>query len=72
MTYAEEELLVEAVAYTVCGSIDFDTSSETVPYLASWAQAAPLAVIEAAAKGIDRLATRIENALGEMTPVSVT
>lgn len=45
------------------GSIALDTIGESVPYLASWAQAAPLETIEATAKLIDRLARRIEDAL---------
>jgi len=63
LSYAAEELVVESVAFTVSGSIGLDTIGESVPYLASWAQAAPLETIEATAKLIDRLARRIEDPL---------
>ena len=63
LSYAAEELVVESVAFTVAGSIGLDTIGESVPYLASWAQSAPLETIEATAKLIDRLARRIEDAL---------
>ena len=63
LSYAAEELVVESVAFTVSGSIGLDTIGESVPYLASWAQSAPLETIEATAKLIDRLARRIEDAL---------
>jgi len=63
LSYAAEELVVESVAFTVAGSVGLDTIGETAPYLASWAQSAPLETIEATAKLIDRLARRIEEAL---------
>ena len=63
LSYAAEELVVESTAFTVSGSIGLDTIGESVPYLASWAQSAPLETIEATAKLIDRLARRIEDAL---------
>jgi antirestriction protein ArdC len=61
--YAEEELIVEAVAFTVAASLRLDTSNYSIPYLASWAQSAPLDTIQAAAQTIDRLARRIEDAV---------
>ncbi len=63
MTYDEEELVVESVAFTVCGSLGFDTSSYSIPYLASWSEGAELETIERAASLIDRMARRIEDAL---------
>jgi len=63
MTYDEEELVVESVAFTVCGSLGFDTSSYSIPYLASWSEDAQLETIERAAGVIDRIARRIEDAL---------
>lgn len=63
LTYAEEELVVESVAYTVCGSLGLDTSGYSIPYLASWSQNTELATIERAAGLIDRLARRIEDAV---------
>jgi antirestriction protein ArdC len=61
--YAEEELIVEAVAFTVTASLGLDTSSFSIPYLASWSENAPLETIERAAETIDRLARRIEDAV---------
>ena len=62
-SYAEEELVVESVAFTVCGSMGLDTSGYSVPYLASWSERAALSTIETAATTIDRIAKRIEGAL---------
>ncbi|HWT91622.1 MAG TPA: ArdC-like ssDNA-binding domain-containing protein [Solirubrobacteraceae bacterium] len=63
LTYAEEELVVESVAYTVCGSLGLDTGGYSIPYLASWSQSTELATIERAAGLIDRLARQIEDAV---------
>ncbi|HWT92728.1 MAG TPA: ArdC family protein [Solirubrobacteraceae bacterium] len=63
LTYAEEELVVESVAYTVCGSLGLDTAGYSIPYLASWSESTELATIERAAGLIDRLARRIEDAV---------
>jgi antirestriction protein ArdC len=62
LDYATEELVVESVTYTVAGTLGIDVSGYAIPYLASWAKE-DIAVIEAHAKLIDRLATRIEDAL---------
>jgi antirestriction protein ArdC len=61
--YAEEELVVESVAFTVCGTMGLDTSGYSVPYLAAWSESAPLETIETAAATIDRIAKRIEGCL---------
>ena len=63
LAYAEEELVVESVAYTVCGSLGLDTSGYSIPYLASWSEIATLETIESVAHLIDRLARRIEDAV---------
>lgn len=63
LSYAEEELVVESVSYTVCGSADLDVSDYAIPYLASWSQEAALETIHAAAGMIDRYARRIEDAI---------
>ena len=63
MTYDEEELVVESVAFTVCGSLGFDTSGYSIPYLASWSEDADIETIEGAAAVIDRIARRVEDAL---------
>ena len=63
LNYASEELVVETVAYIVASTLGVDTSASSIPYLASWAQSAPIAAIEHAAKLIDTIAGRIESAL---------
>jgi hypothetical protein len=63
LNYASEELVVETVAYIVASTLGIDTSVSSIPYLASWAQSAPIAAIEHAAKLIDTIAGRIESAL---------
>jgi hypothetical protein len=60
--YAAEELVVESVAFTVCGSLGLDTAGYSIPYLTSWAQVAEAGTLERAAAMIDRLARRIERA----------
>jgi hypothetical protein len=59
---ASEELVVESVAFTVCGALGFDTASYSIPYLALWAESADMDTIERTAGLIDRLARRIEDA----------
>lgn len=66
--YAEEELIVESVAFTVAASLGLDTSSYSIPYLASWSERAPLETIGRAAETIDRLARRIEDAVLPLRP----
>ena len=44
--------------------VGFDTSAAAVPYLASWADSAPPDTFERVAALVDRLARRLENALG--------
>jgi antirestriction protein ArdC len=63
LTYAEEELVVESIAFTVCGSAGLDTSGYVIPYLASWSQEAPLETIRGCAGMIDRYARRLEEVL---------
>jgi antirestriction protein ArdC len=63
MTYAEEELVVESVAMSVCGSLGLDTSSFSIPYLTSWSERTPIETIESYAKLVNRLATIIEKAV---------
>jgi hypothetical protein len=60
LTYAEEELVVECVAYSVCSALGLDTSGSSVPYVAVWGKGDQ---IERYASLIDRLASRIENAV---------
>jgi antirestriction protein ArdC len=59
---APEELVVESVAYTVCGALGLDSAGYSIPYLASWASEGDLDILERTAALIDRLARRIEGA----------
>jgi antirestriction protein ArdC len=59
LTYAEEEVVVESVAYTVCSSLGLDSTGFSVPYMTSWGQGTE---IERYAALIDRLAARLEDA----------
>ena len=63
LSYAEEELIVESTTYTVCGSVGLDVSGFAIPYLASWAEDAPLETLQACAGMIDRYARRLEEVL---------
>jgi antirestriction protein ArdC len=65
LTYAGEELVVESVAFTCVGALGIKADGYSVPYLASWAEEADLAVLERTAALIDRLASRIEDAVVE-------
>jgi len=38
LSSAQEELVVESVAYTVCGACGLDVTDRATPYLASWAE----------------------------------
>jgi hypothetical protein len=60
LTYTEEEIVVECVAFTVCSTAGFDTSGFSVPYVASWGEGGE---IERYAALIDRLASRLEDAV---------
>jgi antirestriction protein ArdC len=59
LRYAEEEVVVECVAYTVCSSVGLDTAGNSIPYMTSWSEGGE---IERYASLIDRLATRLEAA----------
>jgi antirestriction protein ArdC len=63
LDYAQEELVVESVAFSVAGVIGLDTSSYSLPYLAAWSEHSDIAVIEQTAKLVNRLANRLEDAL---------
>ena len=63
LSYAQEELVVESVAFSVCGVVGLDTSANSIPYLTAWSQNTELAILERTAALINRLANRIEDAL---------
>ena len=60
MDYANEEIVVESAAYSVCASLGLDSSGSAVPYVAGWTEGTEGDPIEAYAELIDRLARRIE------------
>jgi antirestriction protein ArdC len=62
LPYGEEEVVVEAVAYSVCASVGLDTSGDSVPYLAGWGGEEATDQLERYAQLIDRLAKRLEDA----------
>jgi hypothetical protein len=66
--YSGEELVVDSVACTVCGSLGFDASANSIPYMASSAEKASLDTIEQAASTLDRVAKRIEDHVLTHTP----
>ncbi len=61
--YAQGELVAESVAWCCADTVGLDTSANSIPYLASWAETASLEVLEQAAAMTSRLAARIEAAL---------
>jgi hypothetical protein len=63
LTYAQEELVVESIAWSCAQTVCLDTSANSIPYLASWAEQASLEVLEQTAAITGRLAQRIEDAL---------
>jgi N-terminal domain of anti-restriction factor ArdC len=68
LDYAQEELVVESVTYTVAGALGLRVDGYAIPYLTSWSQDTDLGVIEQAATLIDRLAKRIEDSVLAPTP----
>jgi antirestriction protein ArdC len=60
LSYAEEEVVVACVSYSVCRSLGLDTSGWNTAYIASWGEGEQ---IERYAGLIDRLARRIEDAI---------
>jgi hypothetical protein len=63
LDYAQGELIAESVAFCCCQTIGLDSSANSIPYLASWAEQASLEALEQTAQLTARLATRIESAL---------
>jgi antirestriction protein ArdC len=71
LDYAEEELVVESITYTVAGALGLSVDDYAIPYLASWSEDTDFAVIEQAAGLIDRLAKRIEDTALGAAPAEV-
>jgi hypothetical protein len=57
LSYTEEALVVESIAFTVCRTIGLDTET-SAPAMSSWPQASP-ETIERAAQMVDQVAARI-------------
>ncbi len=71
---ARAEVLVESVAYIVCGVIGLDTSGESIPYVAGWDDD-DLESLEAFAHVVDDCARKIEAVVlpsGEREAIAVT
>lgn len=64
LDYAAEELVAESVAHIAVSFVGLDTGASAVPYLASWAESAAPDTFEQIAQLVDRLARRLEDALG--------
>jgi len=64
LDYAQEELVAESVAHLAVSFVGLDSSVAAVPYLAGWAEAAAPDTFERIAELVDRLARRLETALG--------
>jgi antirestriction protein ArdC len=64
LSYAIEELVAESVALTVCGFLGLDTTGNSIPYMAVWSEGLPDDAFEQIAGLVDRLARRLEDALG--------
>jgi len=62
---AEVELIVESVAYVVCGSAGLDTGSDSIRYLAGWNGDEALDRISRLTGTIDEIARSIEHALDQ-------
>lgn len=68
--YAQGELIAESIAFCCAQTVGLDTSTNSIPYLASWAQNTSLAVLEQTAAMTGRLSDRIEAALRTDSTVS--
>jgi antirestriction protein ArdC len=58
----DAEVVVETAAFVVCGALGLDTSGESVPYVAGWAEDGDLDAIRRHAETVDRIAGELEQA----------
>jgi antirestriction protein ArdC len=64
LSHAQEELVVESIAYSVCDLVaGLDVSAASIPYLTSWSETVSIEVLEQTAALSDRVARRIEDRL---------
>lgn len=68
LTYAQEELVVESIAFSVTGTLGLDTGGYSIPYLTSWSERTDIGVVKQTAMLIDALASRIEDAIPAEVP----
>lgn len=61
---ARAEVIVEAATTVALGSLGFDTSGESLAYIAVWGEGDDLAALQQDLERIDEVATRIEQACG--------
>lgn len=65
----DAEVIVEAAAWLVCGSLGLDTSASSIGYIASWCRGQSTEQLRTHAATIDKIARQIETALlGEAEP----
>lgn len=62
LTYAQEELVVESIAWSCAQTVGLNTSANSIPYLTSWAEQASLEVLEQTAALTGRRPTHRERA----------
>jgi hypothetical protein len=66
------EVLVDTVTYVVlAGQVGLDVGGESIPYVAGWGEAGELDAIREYAETIDKIARRIEDALGVAAAAAV-
>lgn len=63
LSYAQGELIAESVAFCCGQTVGLDSSANSIPYLATWAEQASLDVLEQTAALTGRLSERIESVL---------
>jgi hypothetical protein len=60
----DAEVIVETAAVIVCGALVLDTSGESIPYIAGWAEANDVEAIGKHAATVDEIASNLEHACG--------
>ena len=65
-TYTREqaEVIVDTAAIIACASAGLDVTGDAIPYIAGWGEAGALEAVRSFAAEIDRVARRIEEAIG--------
>lgn len=65
-TYTREqaEVIVDTATIIVCGSVGLDVTGDAIPYITGWGEDGALDAVRGFAAEIDRVARRIEEAIG--------